>query len=583
MGEAFEAYHGALNIDRFGWIWAGVQDEATSADRAAHPYLYVHHANFGLYLSYALRRLGLTSLELQNAVSGIGSALGLVVAFVCLCRLTASAAFATLVLYLLALDFVFISDWSFNIHRAFTYLSVFGAILLFFEASRRDFRHAGWTVAAFLSCFLLIGTDYLYFLYTGFVIVALAAIYSDRWRQSVANVCVVVLVFALVFAARQAQIAAGVGLAAWSTDFVFQVLNRLHLESFFPSDWSRSTADFYAQQPIYNPGFSRPISPLGSGYEFLISSGAAYLRSILGFREPTRLASLMVSIGFAGLASGIVLLQVMGRQTWATRLSLLGMIITLAGVVAAAAVNFGLPMNFGLLLIILLGMLGAFCAYGLRLWPASDDVATSSDARPVVLGVVMFAACVVLACVMPAYFAGWYRAFQIAAVCIFVWFAVLAIPFINSGVFRRNASAFIAVVLLAKAISLASVFSGPQARGGDHAMALRALRGVPTASNFTPASVASYTEAFSAFAKPEAAQRLLTEGRIPVTDYYMFYERDGANPAYERPKYFVFYKGLTIFGGDWSFLSAFKPVAEGNDYAIYAVPATSVEQGSVQP
>lgn len=45
VGEQFEAYHGALNIMCFGFIWAGVQDQATNPILQAHPFLYMHHAN----------------------------------------------------------------------------------------------------------------------------------------------------------------------------------------------------------------------------------------------------------------------------------------------------------------------------------------------------------------------------------------------------------------------------------------------------------------------------------------------------------------------------------------------------------
>ncbi len=57
IGEQFEAYHAALNIERFGWQWAGLQDEATNPDPAAHPYLYTHHGNNGIYFSYLLYKL----------------------------------------------------------------------------------------------------------------------------------------------------------------------------------------------------------------------------------------------------------------------------------------------------------------------------------------------------------------------------------------------------------------------------------------------------------------------------------------------------------------------------------------------
>jgi len=80
-GEAFEAYHGAMNLLAFGWQWAGLQDYATNPPAAAHPYLYIHHSNLGLYFSYGLARLGIVSIEAQNAVSWVASLVGLMLAY----------------------------------------------------------------------------------------------------------------------------------------------------------------------------------------------------------------------------------------------------------------------------------------------------------------------------------------------------------------------------------------------------------------------------------------------------------------------------------------------------------------------
>jgi hypothetical protein len=132
-------------------------------------------------------------------------------------------------------------------------------------------------------------------------------------------------------------------------------------------------------------------------------------------------------------------------------------------------------------------------------------------------------------------------------------------------------------------LSLASLLITLPPAGGDHTQALLKLRGQPTASNFTPASVASYTQSFSGFVKPEGAQVLLSGGSIRPEDCIMLWERDRANPMYQKPKYFVFYKGLSIFGADWSFLAEYAPMSEGNDIAIYSIPSPRMRSGEVQP
>src|SRR4051794_7134345 len=90
MGESNVAYLGAQNLDLFGWKWAGLQDTATTTDPKDHPALYIHHANFGMYFSYALRKLGYIDFGLQNAISIVGSILGLLLSYLVITRVSES-------------------------------------------------------------------------------------------------------------------------------------------------------------------------------------------------------------------------------------------------------------------------------------------------------------------------------------------------------------------------------------------------------------------------------------------------------------------------------------------------------------
>ena len=120
-----------MNLLAFGWQWAGLQDYATNPAASAHPYLYIHHGNLGLYFSYGLARIGIVSIEAQNAVSWLASLVGLMLAYLFVKETTRRRLPALLVLAFLALDFRYIDDWALNVHRAFTYMSVFGTALPF--------------------------------------------------------------------------------------------------------------------------------------------------------------------------------------------------------------------------------------------------------------------------------------------------------------------------------------------------------------------------------------------------------------------------------------------------------------------
>ena len=106
----------------------------------------------------------------------------------------------------------------------------------------------------------LLGTDYLYFIFTGSLIAAWTVLASEStWRERIWRVAVTGAVFVAAFALRQSQIAYAVGWETFSQDFVLQALNRLHLEFLYPGDWAKQSAEFYATHPLLNPGFTPKI------------------------------------------------------------------------------------------------------------------------------------------------------------------------------------------------------------------------------------------------------------------------------------------------------------------------------------
>ena len=414
IGEQFESYHAALNIERFGWQWAGVQDEATNPDPAAHPYLYTHHGNNGIYFSYLLFELGVRSLPMQNAVSILGSAGGLLLAYLCLRKLTGSVVFATLAMALLALDYELIRDWSVNIHRGLTYLSIFAAIYVFDEAARRNFRHWGWSLGALIACLNLLGTDYLYFIFTGSLIAAWTVLASEStWRERIWRVAVTGAVFVAAFALRQSQIAYAVGWETFSQDFVFQALNRLHLEFLYPGDWAKQSAEFYATHPLLNPGFTPKMYSAKLFGLFSIDTNIALLKNVLGLNMPIEVRPVR-PVTLLGIVIGAMgMLDLMGRRVEAQRLSLIASIFALAVMAAGVALNLGYGSSSVKAIFIAVAVGCGLAVYLRELWPKAP-AATGTDIRlPLLFGLSVLAGCICLMLLLPGYFLNWYPQWQL--------------------------------------------------------------------------------------------------------------------------------------------------------------------------
>ena len=297
-GEADAAYLGAVNLATYGWQWAGLQDMATSENPRDHPLLYIHHPNFGLYVSYAMLKFGIASLEWQNALSLIGALIGLAFAYLFGARLLRSPLAGVVLCALLAFNVDFILNWSFNVHRSFTYFSVFGSMYAFLRWS--EARNAKWGIVFFMLCVTLVGTDYMFYFWTMFALLAYITLLETEKRM--ASVTFVIATFAAIFLLRQAQVAIGLGPHIWFADFWFQVLNRLNMSYLYPVDWAHLTAEFYEKHRVMNPGFTSTMTLIERAYTLVVGTGEAVLRSV-GIIEPHKRLSLGVGIIFGVVMS----------------------------------------------------------------------------------------------------------------------------------------------------------------------------------------------------------------------------------------------------------------------------------------
>jgi hypothetical protein len=390
-------------------------------------------------------------------------------------------------------------------------------------------------------------------------------------------------VFGGVFVLRQIQVVAGAGLDVWKHDFLYQILNRLHLEYLFEGDWSKATTDFYDRHSILNPGFA-PYAPWEERVlQFLKGTGAAYMTDILGVPAPP--VELTLWLG-AVLLSAVVLLiatHVLGSALglpWSLAVSrgIAGLAVagTLAGMAAAGAHNWQPVGHAAGPVIALWSVVGTGLVLLLLnrgfLW---EDAPGRVSAAPG-LGFAFLVSCVSMYALFPRYFAQWYPAFLLAPLCAAVWTTALSSP-VLFWLERRphhHAIVLILCVVLLRGIASLPIVLASHVNEGDHATGLREIAGQPTASNFTPASVASYTHAFSGWLRPEAAERLFLQGTVSPDDYFMIFEVDRRhNRQYTRPEYYVLYK---FPGWDRHLERLVKAGAvilkEGNTYALFRVP-----------
>lgn len=230
-GETYEAYVGARNLDRFGWTATkGVQDFAASPTPAAHPTLYLHNPNLGLYALAGLFAVGVRDLHAQTPWLLGPFLLGLVYLFLAVRRISDSGLLAACCLVQAASCYLLVLLWAFDAVRVWAWLLTFGLV----------YHLAGWAAGGprsrwhqLLAGGLLaasLGVDYPFALFAAALTGALVIFRVVPIRRRTAVVFVLLVLGGTVLL-RQVQVAAAVGSAVWWTDFTATLARRLPLVS----------------------------------------------------------------------------------------------------------------------------------------------------------------------------------------------------------------------------------------------------------------------------------------------------------------------------------------------------------------
>jgi hypothetical protein len=120
-GETYEAYIGAVNLERLGFRYAaGLQDLAVGLRPQAHPMLYIHNPNLGVFFQYVVLRLGARGIHEAAVWTVVPFALGLLYMYFFFSAVTRNRLFGALCLLNAALLYLLVSLWAFQTLRVFS-------------------------------------------------------------------------------------------------------------------------------------------------------------------------------------------------------------------------------------------------------------------------------------------------------------------------------------------------------------------------------------------------------------------------------------------------------------------------------
>ena len=602
IGEAYVAYHSAINIERSGWKWAGLQDHATSSAPQAHPYFYIHHLNIGIYFSSLLRTLGITSIGTQNALSGIVFLLGIVLGYRLMLGLTGNLLFASLFLLYLGVDHASSSVWTFNIHRAFAYVSVLGVIYCFF-VSLRDHKFSLLNVMAMALCsILLLGADYMFF----FSVLTTCAFLALLWRSETLNYfdrikALVVLggCFGVAFLLRQAQVILGAGFRIWERDFLFQVLNRIGLEKLYSGDYSTDTVSFYESNHIQNPGLA-PVMPLNDRALALIRTLGTGLRTFVLSGDGLNAAYdlwlgvlLLVAFALAFLLRTAADLSF--SRTWSITLNRVQRMfwILCAAVLFWSFYDLHVSKELSNLLgpsqaaiykaAIAVVSIAGFSIGSLLIFRATaEPVGTNRRGNEFAVAFAFLCAATTMYVVFNRYYVQWFPAYNFLCIVTTVLFSAIVSSLFPRAPRPAALATALGLLLATKLLPFYPDVVAPGKGHSEYAASLTMLEGKTFASNFIPEAVSSYTQNFTTMLSDKGLVFLAQNKVVSLGSRYLFSERDVDNPMYLFPQYIMLFYSYGPPGKVRALAERVKSagaplVAQGDSFAIFKVYDTLPE------
>ena len=226
-GETYETHIAARNLHRFGFRYTfGLQDLAAGPEQTAHPAIYTHNPNVGMYLLYLLLVLQLHDVHAQAPWVTIPFGVGLLYLYLFLRKTSGDSALAALALLTAATLYLLVGLWGFSPLRSFSWLLTFGPLYHLERYGRRGRRRSLHLMVAVTYLVAAIGIDYPFAVFVAITVVMLGALRLIPLPASRLAV-IVGLSLGVAFLLRQIQVLAAIGPELWAMDFIASVARRV--------------------------------------------------------------------------------------------------------------------------------------------------------------------------------------------------------------------------------------------------------------------------------------------------------------------------------------------------------------------
>lgn len=501
VGESYIAFHSAFNVVRFGFPfgleYGLLENHATSASIEAHPYLYIHHLNIGLFLSLIFRQIEIYTFTSQSLAVGVIFYSIILFFALYIYGKTNNYRISLLIILFLAYDYESVSRWAFNIHRG---LGLGSAILFVLLALNiKNLKSIPVLIVGVVSAFVLMGADYIY-LFTVVIwvisyLVLTAYINPMPWVKTgeILRASIVFSWLIIAFLIRQLQVIYGVGFSTWANDFIFQVLNRFGLERIYRGTYSVDVIKFYENQQIQNPGMA-PVMSLTEAFSELIS------KMIFGF-------SRYISKGIEIQEFGGILISIF--------------------VILAVLIYWNLKAPFPYRINFI---------ESVNPKNGNDFLIISVMSRCVLASVI---ALVIMTMLFTRYFIQWLPSYNLLAAGIYLFFGFGLFLFIGRLSNLKFIFAMIIILIIRINPYIQDLDSTSQNNRLLFEQAVNPLKGKFVATNFIPESVSTYTHNFTTMLSDDGIEFLAKNGFIHPATRFLFNEKDEKNTDYLAPEFIV--------------------------------------------
>jgi hypothetical protein len=223
-GETFLALQSIANYNLYGLKYWLLQDHSTIPDPNRHAFIYTHNPHLGTLLFPLLDHIGISTVWGKQLVTLLASGAGLFYVFLTVRYVTKSVLIGLCVLALFCTDYAGVFAFALNALRAWHWLALFGLIyhslqILSGTAASRIGHLFAVTVFSVLA--FSIGYE---FLAIALAITLFIALFCARSvERSILCLGWLAGSVMLIFAARQAQVIAVLGVNFWLLDLFYSV------------------------------------------------------------------------------------------------------------------------------------------------------------------------------------------------------------------------------------------------------------------------------------------------------------------------------------------------------------------------